>query len=200
MKRESKTTKLFEYDRNFSGLVAGIDEAGRGPLFGPVAVACCVMPMDNMIDGVNDSKKLSEKKREELYDKIVSTAISYSVVFVSEKRIDEINILEATKEGMTETLNNLSVKPDVVLVDAVKLNVPSIPIIKGDATSYNIACASILAKVSRDRFILSIADKYPEYNLAKNKGYPTKEHTDAIKKYGPSVMHRKSFLKNIDKW
>lgn len=199
------TTKLVDYDKSLGNvLVGGIDEAGRGPLFGPVTVAICVMPLDSdkIIDGVNDSKKLSSKKREMLYDKIINTALDYAVVNIDNNRIDEINILQATIEGMKKCISSLKSKPDIVLIDAVKIDsdIPTKSIIKGDATSYNIACASILAKVSRDRYIDSIADKYSVYNIRKNKGYPTKEHTQAVKKFGPSNLHRKSFLKNIDKW
>lgn len=205
MIEKNKITSLVRYDRAQNcKLVAGIDEAGRGPLFGPVTVASCIMPLDddNIIEGINDSKKLTAKKRDKLYDEIISKAICYHVAMIDNNRIDQINILEATKEGMRECVDSLSVKPNIVLIDAVKVDcdIPTISIIKGDATSYNIACASILAKVSRDRYIDSIADSYSQYNISKNKGYPTKEHTQAVKKYGPSPLHRKSFLKNIDKW
>lgn len=180
--------------------ISGTDEAGRGPLAGPVCVASVIMPLDHdIVVGANDSKKLTEKKREELYDKIINSAISYSIVFVDEDRIDEINILNATKEGMIKSLNSLNIKPDLALIDAVKLNTDLniMPLIHGDAISYNIACASILAKVSRDRYICEIADNYPEYNFKKNKGYGTKEHIEALKKYGACKIHRETYLKNF---
>ena len=196
---------LFTYDKQFLNnikYIAGVDEAGRGPLAGPVCVASVIMPLDeeNIIADVNDSKKLTEKKREKLFDEIISKAIAYSIEFVDEDTIDEINILNATKLGMKNAISNLTVKPDLVLIDAVKLDIDCNikPIIHGDALSYNIACASILAKVSRDRYIYSIADKYPEYNFAKNKGYGTKAHIEALKTYGACKIHRESYLKNFN--
>lgn len=193
---------MFDYENECleSGykLIAGMDEAGRGPLAGPVCVAIAIMPLekDKIIEGINDSKKLSEKKREALFDKIINTAISYHVEFVDENTIDTINILNATKLGMHKCINDIEVKPDVVLIDAVKLDtdIPTKSIIKGDALSYNIACASILAKVSRDRYILSLDEKYPMYNFKKHKGYGTKEHIENLKKYGPCPVHRKTFI------
>ena len=154
-------------------LIAGIDEAGRGPLAGPVAVAIAIMPMDDIIEGINDSKKLSAKKREKLYDQIVEKAIDYSVQLVDEKTIDKINILEATKLGMQNCIKSLKITPDLVLIDAVKLDtkIKSISIIHGDALSYNIACASILAKVTRDRLMDEYDLKYPEYGFKKHKGF-----------------------------
>ena len=179
-------------------LIAGMDEAGRGPLAGPVCVAIAIMPLekDKIIEGINDSKKLSEKKREALFEKIINTAISYHIEFVDEKTIDNINILNATKLGMHKCINSIDVRPDMVLIDAVKLDtdIPTKSIIKGDALSYNIACASILAKVSRDRYILSLDEKYPMYNFKKHKGYGTKEHIENLKKYGPCPVHRKTFI------
>ena len=179
-------------------VIAGIDEAGRGPLAGPVAVAIAIMPLnpEKIIDGVNDSKKLTEKKRDELFEKIINTAIAYNIEFVDENTIDTINILNATKLGMIKCIDEISVRPDIVLIDAVKLDadVPTKSIIKGDALSYSIACASILAKVSRDRLMLELDKKYPMYNLKKHKGYGTKEHIENLKKYGPSPIHRKSFI------
>ena len=180
--------------------ICGCDEAGRGPLAGPVAVAACIMPLDNLIEGIDDSKKISQKKREELYVKIINTALAYNVVFIDENEIDRVNILNATKEGMEKAINGLSIKPDYVLVDAVKglnLNCEYLPIIKGDALSYSIGAASILAKVTRDRLMLEMDKEYPEYNLKKHKGYGTKEHIENIKKYGPSPIHRLSFIKKI---
>lgn len=196
---------LFTYDKQFLDnnikTIAGIDEAGRGPLAGPVCVACVVMPLDDekILPDVNDSKKLSEKKRGMLFEKIKNLAIAYSIEFVNEDVIDDINILNATKLGMKNSLNNLGIKPDLVLIDAVKLETDfnTNSIIHGDALSYNIACASILAKVSRDRYITEISDLYPEYNFKKHKGYGTKEHIEALKKYGACKIHRESYLKNF---
>ena len=189
----------FEHKMQAKGykLVAGVDEVGRGPLAGPVCVACVIMPLDDIIDGIDDSKKLSEKKREMLFDKIMQKAIACQIEYVDEKTIDKINILEATKLAMKRAIENLSVMPDIVLVDAVKnldVNVPTLPIIHGDALSYSISAASIVAKVSRDRLMCELAKKYPEYGFEKHKGYGTKQHIEAIKKYGVLDIHRKSFL------
>lgn len=195
-----KTIELFEYDKSLGAeLLGGIDEAGRGPLCGPVVCACCVMPYDKMIDGINDSKKVSETKRELLFDEIKNRALAYSVSIVSPEEIDRINILKATKKGMEECINNISIKPDYILIDAVKLavSVPTKSIIKGDATSYCIAAASILAKVTRDRIMREYDKKYPEYGFARNKGYGTKQHIEAIKKYGLCEIHRRTFVKNF---
>lgn len=204
MKKEY-TPKL-EYENKFTAqgykYIAGVDEAGRGPLAGPVCVASVIMPLDDFIEGIDDSKKVSEKKREELFDIIKQKAISYSIQLVSEKVIDDINILEATKLGMKNAIENLSVTPDIVLVDAVKnldVSVATLPIIHGDALSYNIAAASILAKVTRDRLMVELAKKYPEYGLEKHKGYGTKQHIEALKQYGPTEIHRKSFLGFLNK-
>ena len=193
---------MLDYENKYKGkLIAGIDEAGRGPLAGPVVCACVIMPLDEdkLIDGINDSKKLTEKKREELYDKIIERAIAYSIVEVDEKTIDRINILNATKHGMKRALDGLKVKPDIVLIDAVKLDtdLPQDNIIKGDAKSYNIASASILAKVYRDRLMKELSVKYPQYNFAKHKGYGTKEHIENLKKYGKCELHRETFIKNF---
>ena len=193
---------MFDYESECLNLgyklIAGMDEAGRGPLAGPVCVAIAIMPLekDKIIEGINDSKKLSEKKREALFEKIINTAISYHIEFVDEKTIDNINILNATKLGMHKCINSIDVRPYMVLIDAVKLDtdIPTKSIIKGDALSYNIACASILAKVSRDRYILSLDEKYPMYNFKKHKGYGTKEHIENLKKYGPCPVHRKTFI------
>ena len=193
---------MFDYESECLNLgyklIAGMDEAGRGPLAGPVCVAIAIMPLekDKIIEGINDSKKLSEKKREALFEKIINTAISYHIEFVDEKTIDNINILNATKLGMHKCINSIDVRPDMVLIDAVKLDtdIPTKSIIKGDALSYNIACASILAKVSRDRYILSLDEKYPMYNFKKHKGYGTTEHIENLKKYGPCPVHRKTFI------
>ena len=178
--------------------IAGIDEAGRGPLAGPVCVASVIMPLgeSDIIEGINDSKKLSEKKRDLLYDKIIEKAIAYHIELVDEETIDSINILNATKVGMIACIDNLSVRPNVVLIDAVKISsdIDTVSIIKGDQLSYSIACASILAKVTRDRLMLEIDKEYPEYQFAKHKGYGTKVHIEALKKYGKCPRHRKSFI------
>lgn len=178
--------------------IAGIDEAGRGPLAGPVCVAIAIMPLgeDDIIEGVNDSKKLTEKKRDLLYDKIIEKAIAYHIELVDEETIDAINILNATKVGMLSCIDKVSVTPDVVLIDAVKINsnVETVSIIKGDQLSYSIACASILAKVTRDRLMVEIDKEYPEYQFAKHKGYGTKAHIEALKKYGKCPRHRNSFI------
>lgn len=193
---------MLDYEKKYEGkLIAGIDEAGRGPLAGPVVCACVIMPMDeeSIIEGINDSKKLSEKKREFLYGKIIEKAIAYKIVEVDEKTIDEINILNATKLGMKKALEGLNVKPDIVLIDAVKIdtNLPQENIIKGDALSYNIASASILAKVYRDRLMKELAKEYPQYGFEKHKGYGTKEHIEKLKTYGKCKLHRESFIKNF---
>lgn len=194
----------FEKQKQGEGykLIAGCDEAGRGPLAGPVMVASVIMPLgeDKIIEGVNDSKKLTAKKRDELFDKIKETAISYNISIIDEKTIDEINILEATKKGMNEAINSLNIKPDFALIDAVKgLNLVCdyLPIIKGDSLSYSIACASILAKVTRDRLMEEFAKKYPEYGFEKHKGYGTKLHIEMLKKHGKCEIHRDSFIKNF---
>ena len=192
--------------------IAGIDEAGRGPLAGPVVVACCLMPKNSMIEGVNDSKKVSEKKREKLYDLITQEAISYGVGIIGQKEIDEINILQATKKGLTIAIKEMEKKlaenpelginkPDAILVDALtKIDTDGIPyksIIHGDAISYSIACSSIIAKVTRDRIMRQWDEIYPEYGFAKHKGYGTAAHIKAIKEYGLCPLHRISFTKNF---
>lgn len=193
---------MLDYEKRFENeILAGIDEAGRGPLAGPVVCACVIMPLDEdkIIEGINDSKKLSPKKREELFEKIVERAISYKIVEVDEKTIDEINILNATKLGMKMALDGLNVNPDRVLIDAVKIDTPirQENIIKGDALSYNIAAASILAKVHRDRLMDKLDKVYPQYGFAKHKGYGTKAHIEAIKEYGECPLHRQTFIKNF---
>ena len=188
------------YDEGYE-YVCGIDEAGRGPLAGPVVVAAVIMPKDSMIEGVNDSKKVSEKKREKLYDQILDEAIAYGVGIVDEKEIDRINILNATKAGLTEAVKSLKQKPDVILVDALtNIDTEGIQyrsIIKGDAKSYNIAAASIIAKVTRDRIMREWDKIYPQYGFEKHKGYGTAAHIAAIKEYGLCPLHRLSFVKNI---
>jgi len=193
---------LLDFEKNYPQytFIAGIDEAGRGPLAGPVCVAAVIMPHNMRVDGVNDSKKVSEKKREELYEKIVSEAVAYNVVFVGHKEIDRINILEATRLGMEQAYAGLSVKPEIVFIDAVskvKTAAPNVPIIRGDELSYNIAAASILAKVSRDKLMIEYDKKFPLYGFCRNKGYGTEEHIAAIKAYGLCEIHRLTFVKNI---
>ena len=193
------TKDLFDFDLKFGvKFLAGIDEVGRGPLAGPVTTACCMLPLDEPIDKINDSKKLSEMRREKLYDLITEKA-AYSVASVSNEEIDELNILEATKKAMRECAGNLMPVPELILIDAVKLDlgVKTESIIHGDALSYNIAAASIIAKVTRDRFMVEADKLYPQYGFAKNKGYGTAEHIAALKKYGPCPLHRRSFIKNF---
>lgn len=175
--------------------IAGIDEVGRGPLVGPVVCAAVILPNDFYDERINDSKKLTEKKRELLYDVIIKNAISVGIGMSSSKVIDEINILEATKRAMIEAINNLDVKPEHLLIDAVKLNIdiPQTSIIKGDAKSLSIASASIIAKVTRDRMMIELDKEYPMYDFKHNKGYGTKKHIDALYEYGPIEEHRKSF-------
>lgn len=183
-------------------LIAGMDEVGRGPLAGPVCVCAVIMPLNDIIEGIDDSKKISEKKRMQLAEQIKQKAIAYSISMVDEQTIDKINILEATKLCMVKALNTLSVKPDVVLVDAIaKLNtdIPVRGIVKGDLLSYNIGAASILAKVTRDEYMKELSKEYPEYGFEKHKGYGTKEHIEALKKIGPCIYHRLSFLKFLEK-
>ncbi len=205
-KEQERLTKLKEIERNIYNkedvnYICGIDEAGRGPLAGPVVVACAIMPKDSMIEGVNDSKKISEKKREKIYEQIINEAISYSVGIIDEAKIDEINILQATKLGLTTAVKELKIKPDIILVDALtKIDTDGIPyrsIIKGDALSYSISAASIIAKVTRDRIMLGYDKVYPEYGFAKHKGYGTAMHMEAIREYGLCPIHRRSFVKNI---
>ena len=196
---------MFEYEDKFKNegykLIAGIDEAGRGPLAGPVVCAIAIMPLDKdkIIEGVDDSKKLTPKKREMLFDKITKTAIAYDIEEVDNVVIDKINILNATKQGMLNCIHNISITPDIVLIDAVKIDceVKTIPIIKGDQKSYSIACASILAKVYRDRLMQEFDKKYPLYLFAKHKGYGTSKHIELLKKYGKCPIHRDSFIKNF---
>ena len=180
-------------------LVAGVDEVGRGPLAGPVVCSAVIMDLDNIVEGVKDSKKLSEKKREQLFDQIIKCAKSYSIVEVSQERIDQINILNAVKECMEMAVNSLSIKPNITLVDGVDTNlkINAEYLIKGDDKSYTIGCASILAKVYRDRLMVKYAEKYPEYGFEKHKGYGTKAHIEKIKEIGPCKLHRKTFIKNF---
>lgn len=193
---------LYENEALASGydIVCGVDEAGRGPLAGPVYAAAVVLKKGQTIEGVNDSKKLSERKREELFDKIVSECSAFSVGTASEREIDEINILQATFLAMKRAVNSLSIKPDIALVDGNQtppLDCAVKTVIKGDAKSESIAAASIIAKVSRDRYMKEMAAKYPEYQFEKHKGYGTKLHYEMIEKYGTCEIHRKSFLKKV---
>ena len=193
---------MLDYEKRFEHeVLAGIDEAGRGPLAGPVVCACVIMPLDEdkIIEGINDSKKLTAKKREILYDKIINTALCYKIVEIDEKTIDEINILNATKLGMKRALEGLTQMPDRVLIDAVKIDtmIKQENIVKGDALSYNIASASILAKVYRDRLMEKLDEVYPQYGFKKHKGYGTKMHIEALKKYGESSIHRQTFIKHF---
>ena len=182
------------YSKGIS-LIAGIDEVGRGPLIGPVVTAAVILPRDFYDERINDSKKLTEKKRELLYDVIMENALSVGIGMSSPELIDEINILEATKRAMKEAISNLSIKPEHLLIDAVKLDtdIPSTSIIKGDAKSLSIAAASIIAKVTRDRMLIEMDKEYPEYDFKHNKGYGTKKHIEAIYKYGVLKEHRKTF-------
>ncbi len=187
------------YSEGFE-IVCGVDEAGRGPLAGPVYAAAVILPKGHIIEGVNDSKKLSEKKRDELFDKVIEECVCYGIGTASEKEIDEINILQATFLAMRRAVEALDVKPDIALIDGNRLpglDIAERYIIKGDAKSASIAAASILAKVSRDRYMLEMAEKYPEYQFEKHKGYGTKLHYEMIEKYGVSPIHRRTFLKKI---
>ena len=203
-KEEQRLIKLKEIDKEFFDMgmkyVCGIDEAGRGPLAGPVVVASVILPKDSMIEGINDSKKISESKREKLYDIILQEAISYGIGIIYQEEIDEINILQATKKGLHEAVENMEIKPNVILVDALTgidtLGIPYKSIIKGDAKSYSIGAASIIAKVTRDRIMREWDKIYPEYGFAGHKGYGTAKHIEAIKKYGLTPIHRKTFCKN----
>ena len=189
----------YKYERelikNGIKLIAGVDEVGRGPLVGPVVTACVILPLNYKLDGLTDSKKLSEKKRDEFFDIIERDALGIGIGIVSEKVIDKINIYQATKVAMMEAINNCSVKPEHILIDAMKLDIdiPSTSIIKGDLLSLSISAASIIAKVTRDRMMYKLDKKYPMYNFKNNKGYPTKDHLEAIKKYGIIKEHRKSY-------
>ena len=188
-----------QYEKKYQSYdqICGIDEAGRGPLAGPVVAAAVILPKDCTILYVNDSKKLSAKRREELYDEIMEKAVSVGVGMASPQRIDEINILQATYEAMREAVEGLSVEPDLLLNDAVTIPdvlIPQVPIIKGDAKSISIACASIIAKVTRDRLMLEYDKILPEYGFASNKGYGSRDHIEAMKQNGPSPIHRKSFI------
>ena len=204
-KEEERLRNLKEIEKEFydKGVeyIAGIDEAGRGPLAGPVVVASVIMPKDSMIEGVNDSKKVSEKKREKLYDIILDEAISYGIGIIYQDEIDKINILQATKKGLTEAVEQMKIKPNLIMVDALTgidtLGIPYKSIIKGDAKCYSISAASIIAKVTRDRIMREWDKIYPQYGFAQHKGYGTSAHINAIKEYGPCILHRKTFIKNF---
>lgn len=201
---EERVKSLWIYEKELIqkgyACVAGVDEAGRGPLAGPVFAAAVILPEGEIIEGINDSKKLSPKKRDELYDIIREKAIAVSSASVDEKTIDEINILNATYLAMQKAVAGLNPKPNFVLVDGNRtpeLDIECDTLVKGDAKSISIAAASIVAKVERDRYIIEMAKKYPEYGFEKHKGYGTKEHCEAILKYGPSPIHRRTFLKKL---
>lgn len=201
-KEIERTENMKSYENRYVeySYICGIDEVGRGPLAGPVVACAVILPKDCNILYINDSKQLSEKKREELYDQIMEQAVAVGVGSVPPSRIDEINILQATFEAMRQAINNLSIKPDILLNDAVtipQVNIKQVPIIKGDAKSISIAAASIIAKVTRDRLMVAYDKIFPQYGFANNKGYGSKEHIDALKECGPSLIHRASFIKNF---
>ena len=195
-----ETMKEFEREYDYCQYICGIDEVGRGPLAGPVVAGAVILPKDETILYLNDSKKLSEKKREALYEEIMEKAVATGLGMVGPGRIDEINILQATYEAMRQAIGNLKFRPDLLLNDAVtipEVDIPQVPIIKGDAKSISIAAASIIAKVTRDRLMVEYDKLMPGYDFASNKGYGTKAHMEALKKLGPTLIHRRSFIKNI---
>lgn len=201
-KEKKRIQGLQAYERKYRdcGLICGIDEVGRGPLAGPVVAGAVILPVDCEILYINDSKKLSEKKREELYDVIMEKAVSCAVGYSTPERIDEINILQATYEAMREAIGKLKPQPDILLNDAVRIPgvaIRQVPIIKGDAKSISIGAASIIAKVTRDRLMVEYGRVYPEYDFAGNKGYGSAAHIAALKKNGPTPIHRRSFIKNF---
>ena len=199
-KARIEVMKEYEYRYAQAGYICGIDEGGRGPLAGPVVAGAVILPKNCQILYLNDSKQLSEKKREELYEVIMEKAVATGIGYASPERIDEINILQATYEAMREAINNLAVKPDILLNDAVTIpsvDMKQVPIIKGDAKSVSIAAASIIAKVTRDRLMVEYDSIFPEYGFASNKGYGAAVHIEALKKYGPTPIHRRSFIGNF---
>jgi len=201
MAKSSPTIPIFNFDLSLnSSFICGVDEAGRGPLAGPVVCASVIMPLDNPILGIYDSKKLSQKKREDLYKEIIDKAICYNTAIIDNTTIDNVNILNATKKGMQNAILGLKISPNLILVDAVKgldIKRDYTPIIKGDATSYNIAAASILAKVTRDNLMAEYCATYPQYGFSKHKGYGTASHIQALKELGACPIHRRSFIKNF---
>ncbi len=201
-KEKERMKVMFSFEREYSDYkyICGIDEVGRGPLAGPVVAGAVILPKDCDLLYLNDSKKLTENKREELYDKIMESAVSAAIGYGSPERIDEINILQADYEAMKEAIGKLTVKPTLLLNDAVTLpdmDIKQVPIIKGDAKSASIAAASIIAKVTRDRMMVEYAKIFPEYGFDSNKGYGSAAHIEALKKYGPCPIHRRSFIKNF---
>lgn len=197
-------TELWELENEiYDGgveLICGVDEAGRGPLAGPVCAAAVILPRGLVIEGLNDSKKLTERKRDKLFDTICSEAVSYGIAFASVEEIEQINILNAAMLAMNRAIEKLSVKPSLALIDGncdSAINMPSRCVVKGDAKCADIAAASILAKVTRDRYMLEMAEKYPEYHFEKHKGYGTKLHYEALREYGPCEIHRPSFLRKM---
>lgn len=202
-KERERLKEMHRYEEKYYAttcLIGGIDEAGRGPLCGPVVASCVILKKDAEILYLNDSKKLSEKRREMLFPEIKEKALSIGIGIVDNNVIDEINILNATKLAMKKAIDEMEIKPEQLLIDAVHLddvNIPQVAIIKGDAASVSIAAASVIAKVTRDHIMLSYDEKYPEYGFSHHKGYGTKAHYDAIKKYGLTPIHRKTFLKNL---
>ena len=201
-KEIERTEKLQEYERKYASYsyICGIDEVGRGPLAGPVVAGAVILPKNCDILYINDSKKLSEKKREELYDIIMDRAVAVGIGYNTPERIDEINILQATYEAMREAIAKLQIQPDLLLNDAVtipQVSIKQVPIIKGDAKSISIGAASIVAKVTRDRLMVQYDSAFPEYGFASNKGYGAQAHIEALKKYGPCPIHRKSFISNF---
>lgn len=202
LEEKERTEKMKMYEKKYSDyeFICGIDEAGRGPLAGPVVAGAVILPKDCDILYINDSKKLTEKKREELYDIIKEKAVAYGIGMATPERIDEINILQATYEAMRSAIAQMAVVPDLLLNDAVtipQVPIKQVPIIKGDAKSISIAAASILAKVTRDRMMKEYSIIYPEYGFEGHKGYGSQSHIEAIKTYGPSPIHRRSFIKNF---
>ena len=200
-REKERLFKITSYDRDFWSrpdcILAGMDEVGRGPLAGPVVVSCVVMPPDPLVEYVNDSKKVSEKRRGQIYPKIIETALDYSVSFVWQDTIDQINILEATKKAFVQAFQSIRLSVTDVMIDALQgLNIEATQhvLIHGDALCYSIAAASIIAKVNRDNYMIEMDEKYPEYGFARNKGYGTAEHIAALKKYGPCPLHRRSFI------
>ena len=197
-----RTQQMKKYEMKYSdySFICGIDEVGRGPLAGPVVAGAVILPKDCSILYINDSKQLSEKKREELYDQIMEQAVAVGIGYNSPERIDEINILQATYEAMRQAISQLNPQPDLLLNDAVNIpevQIKQVPIIKGDAKSISIAAASIIAKVTRDRLMVQYDEVFPEYGFAANKGYGAAKHIEAIRKYGPTPIHRRSFIKNF---